>query len=61
MSKKLEKALREWFLDKRVSCAESFFQSDRVNEALPELGELIGKFIGYPEYDEESGELRWPQ
>jgi hypothetical protein len=51
--------LRAWMLDKRASCVEVWCQSDRVNEALPELGEIIGEHLGYPEYDEETGELRW--
>lgn len=55
----LEGKLRGWMLDKRVSCAEAWCQSDRVNEALPELGEVIGDHLGYPEYDEETGELGW--
>jgi hypothetical protein len=55
----METDLRAWMLEKRVSGAESWCQSDRVNEALPELGELLGEHLGYPEYDEKTGELGW--
>ncbi len=52
-------ACRSWMLKYCVSCPESFCQTDRVNEALPELGELIGEWVGYPEYNEETGEYEY--
>jgi hypothetical protein len=55
----LESDIRAWMLALRVSCVESWCQSDRVNEALPELGKLIGKHVGYPAHNEKTGELGW--
>lgn len=46
--KDLVRALKDWMIDYRVRGEESWCQVDRVNEALPYLGELIGEHLGYP-------------
>ena len=46
-------ALIEWRDDNEVTTAEALYQSDSVNESLPELVESLLDITGYAETDDE--------
>ncbi len=54
-------ACREWMLMYQVSGPESIHQVDRVQVGLYELGKLIGEWVGYPEYNEETDKLEYEE
>lgn len=51
MNKQLENRLKDWIVRHRVRTEECIYQSDRVQEGLYELGEIVCEELGY--WDEE--------
>lgn len=43
-SKEIEE-IAKWFEENKVICEEDFYQVDRVNENLPELGIIVYNFL----------------
>ena len=39
--RQLKRTLKDWVVRFKVSCEEDIYQSDRVQEALPELAEIV--------------------
>jgi hypothetical protein len=44
---------KEWIEKEEVLCAEAILQNDGVNQALPDLAEIVCEIIGYAEYHED--------
>lgn len=51
--KKLWDVCAKWRDSHKPLCAESIYQRDSIQEALPELGEAVCDVIGYAEAEED--------
>ena len=40
---------KEWIEKEEVLCAEAIIQNDGVNQALPDLAEIVCEIVGYAE------------
>lgn len=49
--RKLWRTVTSWVDRHEVSCEETIYQTDRVQEALPELAEQAAKIVGYATID----------
>lgn len=49
--RKLWRAVAAWVDKNEVSCVETIYQTDRVQEALPELAEEAAKIVGFKPLD----------
>lgn len=50
--KKLGKIIKNWIKENEVTCAESIYQCDRVQENMYELVEKLCKVVGYHSIEE---------
>jgi hypothetical protein len=44
---------KEWIEKEEVLCAEAIYQNDGVNQALPDLAEIVCEIIGYAKVKED--------